>query len=31
MRRWEIGNKRPSGASQKPLNLIDRKRLEAVL
>ncbi|ALS66643.1 transcriptional regulator [Pandoraea apista] len=29
--KWEIGDKRPSGPSQKLLNLIDRKGLEAVL
>lgn len=31
VRKWEIGDKRPSGPSQKLLNLIDRKGLEAVL
>nr|WP_023593929.1 helix-turn-helix domain-containing protein [Pandoraea pnomenusa] len=31
VRKWEIGDKRPSGSSQKLLNLIDRKGLEAVL
>lgn len=31
VRKWEIGDKRPSGPSQKLLNLIDRKALEAVL
>ncbi|QUP52696.1 helix-turn-helix domain-containing protein [Ralstonia syzygii] len=29
--KWEIGDQRPSGSSQKLLNLIDRKGLEAVL
>ncbi|KVL48423.1 DNA-binding protein [Burkholderia territorii] len=29
--KWEIGDKRPSGSSQKLLNLIERKGLEAVL
>lgn len=29
--KWEIDDKRPSGPSQKLLNLIDRKGLEAVL
>nr|WP_276511606.1 helix-turn-helix domain-containing protein [Cupriavidus oxalaticus] len=31
VRKWEVGDKRPSGPSQKLLNLIDRKGLEAVL
>lgn len=31
VRKWEIGDKRPSRPSQKLLNLIDRKGLEAVL
>ena len=31
IRKWEIGDKRPSGPSQKLLNLIDRKGLEVVL
>ena len=31
VRKWEVGDKRPSGPSQKLLDLIDRKGLEAVL
>ena len=31
VRKWEIGDKRPSGPSQKLLDLIERKGLEAVL
>lgn len=31
VRKWEAGGKRPSGPSQKLLDLIDRKGLEAVL
>ncbi len=31
VRKWEIGEKQPSGPSLKLLNLIDRKGLEAVL
>ncbi|MDA8165354.1 MAG: DNA-binding transcriptional regulator [Desulfobacteraceae bacterium] len=31
VRKWEIGDKHPSGPSQKLLNLLDRKGLEAVL
>jgi len=31
IRKWEQGDKRPSGPSLKLLNLIDRKGLEAVL
>lgn len=31
VRKWEMGDKRPSGPSQKLLDLIDRKGLEAVL
>lgn len=31
VRKWEIGDKRPSGPSLKLLNLIERKGLEAVL
>ena len=31
VRKWEAGDKRPSGPSQKLLDLIDRKGLEAVL
>lgn len=31
VRKWEIGEKRPSGPSLKLLNLLDRKGLEAVL
>ncbi len=31
VRKWEIGEKQPSGLSLKLLNLIDRKGLEAVL
>lgn len=31
VRKWEIGDKRPSGPSLKLLNLLDRKGLEAVL
>ena len=31
VRKWEIGDKHPSGPSQKLLNLLERKGLEAVL
>ncbi len=31
VRKWEVGDKKPSGPSQKLLNLIERKGLEAVL
>jgi putative transcriptional regulator len=31
VRKWEVGDKKPSGPSLKLLNLIDRKGLEAVL
>jgi len=31
VRKWEVGDKHPSGPSLKLLNLPDRKRLEAVL
>ena len=31
VRKWEIGEKRPSGPSSKLLNLLERKGLEAVL
>jgi putative transcriptional regulator len=31
VRKWEMGDKRPSGPSQKLLDLIERKGLEAVL
>ena len=31
VRKWEIGEKHPSGPSQKLLSLLDRKGLEAVL
>ena len=31
VRKWEIGEKRPSGPSAKLLNLLERKGLEAVL
>lgn len=31
VRKWEIGDKRPSGPSSKLLDLIERKGLEAVL
>lgn len=31
VRKWEIGDKHPSGPSQKLLNLLDRKGLEAIL
>jgi putative transcriptional regulator len=31
VQKWEIGEKKPSGASLKLLDLIDRKGLEAVL
>jgi len=31
VRKWEIGDKRPSGPSLKLLNLIERKGLEAVI
>lgn len=31
VRKWEIGDKRPSGPSSKLLNLLERKGLEAVL
>ncbi len=31
VRKWEVGDKKPSGPSQKLLGLIERKGLEAVL
>lgn len=31
VRKWEVGDKKPSGPSSKLLNLIERKGLEAVL
>jgi len=31
VRKWEIGDKHPSGPSLKLLNLLDRKGLEAIL
>lgn len=31
VRKWEVGDKRPSGPSQKLLDLLDRKGLEAML
>jgi putative transcriptional regulator len=31
VRKWEIGDKQPSGPSLKLLNLLERKGLEAVL
>jgi putative transcriptional regulator len=31
VRKWEVGDKKPSGPSLKLLNLMDRKGLEAVL
>lgn len=31
VRKWEIGDKKPSGPSQKLLDLIERKGLDAVL
>lgn len=31
VRKWEVGDKRPSGPSQKLLDIIDRKGLECVL
>ncbi len=31
VRQWEIGKKRPSGPSQKLLNLLDRKGLETLI
>jgi len=31
VRKWEIGEKHPSGPSLKLLNLIDRRGLDAVL
>ena len=31
VRQWEIGEKHPSGPSQKLLNLLDRKGLEALI
>lgn len=31
VRQWEIGHKHPSGPSQKLLNLLDRKGLEALI
>jgi len=31
VRKWEVGDKKPSGPSLKLLNLIDRKGLEAVI
>ncbi|MFA5521127.1 MAG: DNA-binding transcriptional regulator [Castellaniella sp.] len=31
VRKWEVGDKRPSGPSQKLLDIIERKGLESVL
>lgn len=31
VRKWEVGDKRPSGPSQKLLDIIERKGLDAVL
>lgn len=31
VRKWEVGDKRPSGPSQKLLDILERKGLEAVL
>ena len=31
VRKWQVGDKRPSGPSQKLLDIIERKGLEAVL
>ena len=31
VRQWEIGDKHPSGSSQKLLNLLDRKGLEVLI
>jgi putative transcriptional regulator len=31
VQKWEVGDKRPSGPSQKLLDIIDRKGLEAIL
>jgi putative transcriptional regulator len=31
VRKWEVGDKRPSGPSQKLLDIIERKGLETVL
>ena len=31
VRKWELGDKRPSGPSQRLLDILDRKGLEAVL
>jgi len=31
VRKWEVGDKHPSGPSLKLLNLLDRKGLEAIL
>jgi putative transcriptional regulator len=31
VKKWEVGDKKPSGPSRKLLNLIERKGLEAVL
>ncbi|MDO5623861.1 MAG: DNA-binding transcriptional regulator [Pseudomonadota bacterium] len=31
VRKWEVGDKRPSGPSQKLLDIIERKGLQAVL
>lgn len=31
VRKWEVGDKRPSGPSQRLLDIIERKGLEAVL
>jgi len=31
VRQWELGGKHPSGASQKLLNLLDRKGLEVLI
>jgi len=31
VQKWEVGDKKPSGPSLKLLNLIERKRLEALI
>lgn len=31
VRKWEIGDKKPSGPSQRLLDILERKRLEVVL
>ncbi len=31
VRKWEVGDKRPSGPSQKLLDILERKGLEAIL